>query len=138
MFDVIGGLGSMLSSTPAWIVVIGVAAVLLLWNGGRNLTCWFLFVGSVLPIPLIAGRMSSFSDYGQPFTWMDLPPLIAGVGSIVLLLASALLNGWALARRAPLRDEFGALVFLGVGYGPVVVFLSAWALVIVVLALIGF
>jgi hypothetical protein len=69
---------------------------------------------------------------------MDLPYLVAGCASITLLLASALLTGWSLVRRAPLRDEFGALVLLGVGYGPVVVFLSAMVLVLFVLALIGF
>ena len=139
VLQVISGVASILSSTWAWIVTIGVSGALLFWSGGRNLTCWLFFVGSVLPIPLIAERLSYFGENArQHVAWLDIPTLVAGGASITLLLTSALSTGWSLVRRVPLKDEVGALVLLGIGYGPVVVLLSAWALAIVVLALIGF
>lgn len=139
VLQVISGVASVLSSTWAWIVMIGVSGALLFWNGGRNLTCWLFFVGSVLPIPLIAEWLPYFDAHAlRPVEWLDLPPLVAGGASIILLLASALSTGWSLVRRVPLQDEFGALVLLGIGYGPVIVLLSAWALAIFVLALVGF
>jgi hypothetical protein len=126
-------------STDVWLGVAALAAILLIWNRGRNLESWFLFVGS-LASALLIGQLLYYvlpDVRDSHYPWVGRIELVLACASMVTSLLCSLATGWSLVTRIPLRNASRVFTLLIVGYGPVVVLIGGWALLFVVLASIG-